>query len=121
MSDMSNLTAWPTTVDASLPKGVEAKDINVHTYKRHGARNILEQAAMCDCRDWAASLIASVLNIDASDKVTVDLMKANLSEPDRWARISVESRAMELGNWMRAQCFEICDFVRAPAVNTLGD
>lgn len=109
----------PAAVDAkgSLPAGV-----TVHQFgevpARSQPRNLLERAAMCECRDFAASLLMTILHIKPENVV-----KANLPEPMEWARLPVEARLQFIGDWLRAECFELMDFTTfdKPADMTIGD
>ena len=71
---------------------------------RHG-RNLLELAALCPDRDWAASLICVCLKIN--ERKT--LARAELPEPDEWKAMPREQRLVEIGKWVTSECFALMD------------
>lgn len=80
-------------------------------------RNLIERAASCPCRADAIRMLAEPFGIAAPYR----LADAVLSEPWRWSRIDPSSRLMELGEWLKAECFELLDLVNVGPINTKGD
>ena len=71
-------------------------------------RNLLERAAMTDDVEEAARMIKSALGITNGDLAFV-----NLDANWLWSRKSSWSRLEQIGNWLRAECFECMDLVEA--------
>lgn len=98
-----------------LPKGVSVYKFG-EVPKRDRPRNILETASLCDDRNFAISLVLAVLKI-----TDTDLAEANLPHPNHWAKLPPVARLQIMGNWLRAECFQLMDFVEHEAINTVGD
>lgn len=87
MTDTSTIVAFPPREQVNARK----------------ARNLLELAALSPSRDRAASLICVCLKIN--ERTT--LAKTLLSDPDVWKSMTPEQRLLEIGDWVRAECFEL--------------
>lgn len=105
-----------------LPHGVTARPMGERPAVTK-PRNLLEQAAMCDDRAWAASLIATALGITHHHVVDATLCGEWPDPAAYWRRLPVEARLKEIGRWLYAEAFELMDHVRVdlPAGVTIGD
>lgn len=108
----------PVPTAGGIPKGVTVREIGSDKPAVAKPRNLIEQAALCDDRDFAASLLLSVLGI-----TNTGVCVANLSDPAMWKRTPVEARLNEIGHWLRGECFELMDLVAfdTPKNMTIGD
>lgn len=105
----------------TIPAHVTVREYDDHLRnpppRRNSPGNLIEQAAQCDNRDIAASALLTALHI-FDERVCRD----SLSDPERWRRISPESRLMEIAEWLRAEAYESMGLVRLPhPIPTLGD
>jgi hypothetical protein len=115
---MNNITRLrPAAVDAngSLPKGVKVYEFG-KAPTTGKPRNLLETASLCDDRNFAISLIHAVLKIESTE-----LAEATLVTPHQWAQLPPVARLQVMGDWLRAECFQLMDFVEHKAINTIGD
>jgi hypothetical protein len=107
----------PVPAAGGLPAG-----ITVHSFgevvDRIKPRNLLEFFAMCDDRDWVAGTLIVTLQITKKDCAL-----ANLPSAAEWKRLPVPARLQFIGDWLRAECFELMDFVSfdKPDTMTIGD
>jgi len=101
----------------NLPLGVTVRKPGEPLPAGERPRNLLESAAMCDDLARVKGSLCEALWLSTDSKVAA----ANLSDPERWAKLSPPMRLMELGRWLNAECYEVMDLVEGPAVDTRMD
>lgn len=100
-----------------IPKGVTVYPSLTAIPARTTPRNAIERAAQCEDVEMAKRILCELLGLSPLSP----LAAIYLSEPPRWKRLGPSSRLMELGAWLRAECYELMDFVDSPGVDTRGD
>jgi hypothetical protein len=63
--------------------------------------NMLQRAARCADRDFAAALLVTVLHIKGEA-----VALATLPERAKWRAMPIAARMRELAGWLTAECFE---------------
>lgn len=101
----------------TIPYGVTVRKTTDPIPSGPRPRNLLEAAANEPDREKAKAIICTALGISPDSS----LAAIHLTWPERWAKFDPSGRLVEIGNWLRAECYECMDLVQCGAVDTLGD
>jgi len=101
----------------TIPKGVTIRKHPDDPKPVHHSDNVLWRAANAPQRALAEAIIIDALKLGANRA----LIRHTLSDQARWAKLDTSNRLMEIGNWIRGECYELMDLVTYQDVSTLGD
>lgn len=114
---MTDARPYPRN-DYRIPKSVTVREFDPNRVKPAKPRNLLEECAMCPNRDLALSVLKEKLGITSDHLIDLEC-----SDAKRWRQLPPVERLREIGNWLRAEAYELMDFVKfdQPANMTIGD
>jgi hypothetical protein len=101
----------------TIPKGVTIRKHPDEPRPVHNPGNILWAAANAANRADAERIIIDALRLGENRSI----IQHTLSEQGRWKRLDTSSRLMELGDWIKGECYELMDLITYQEVSTLGD